>query len=85
MKIQYIPVGTCSRMIEIEINDNGTVDNLKVSGGCHGNLQGMAALCRGRRPAEIASALRGIRCGNKLTSCPDQIAQALESIDKNRE
>lgn len=79
MKIEYIPVGTCSRLIEIEVND-GVVADLKVTGGCNGNLQGIAALCRGRRTEEVVATLRGIRCGNKLTSCPDQIAQALESV-----
>ncbi len=79
MKIEYIPVGTCSRLIEIEVND-GVVADLKVTGGCNGNLQGIAALCRGRRAEEVVATLRGIRCGNKLTSCPDQIAQALESV-----
>ncbi len=77
MKIEYVPVGTCSRLIEIEVND-GVVDNLRVTGGCNGNLQGIASLCRGRRADEVAAALRGIHCGGKPTSCPDQIARALE-------
>jgi len=79
MKIEYIPVGTCSRMIEIEVND-GIIENLHVTGGCNGNLQGIAALCKGRNADEVKNILRGIRCGNKPTSCPDQIAKALESI-----
>ncbi len=77
MKIEYVPVGTCSRLIEIEVND-GVVDNLRVTGGCNGNLQGIASLCRGRRADEVVAALRGIHCGGKPTSCPDQIARALE-------
>lgn len=76
MKIEYRPVGTCSRLIEIEINE-GIVENINVTGGCHGNLQGIASLCRGRKAEEIAKALKGICCGNKSTSCPDQIARAL--------
>lgn len=76
MKIEYTPVGTCSRLIEIEVSD-GIVRDLRVTGGCHGNLQGIAALCRGRRTDEVISTLRGIRCGKKSTSCPDQIAIAL--------
>lgn len=79
MKIEYTPVGTCSRLVEIEVND-GVVVDLHVTGGCHGNLQGIAALCRGRRVEDVAGALRGIRCGHKATSCPDQIAKALDSI-----
>lgn len=78
MKIEYQPAGTCSRLIEIEVN-NGIVDNISVSGGCHGNLQGIAALCRGRRTEDVINALKGIHCGNKNTSCPDQIAVALQN------
>ena len=76
MKIEYCPSGTCSRKIEIDI-ENGVISDLKVAGGCNGNLQGVAVLCRGRRAEEVAKALKGIRCGSKPTSCPDQIAQAI--------
>lgn len=82
MKIEYIPQGTCSRRIEIEI-DNGIVGDLRVDGGCNGNLKGVAALCRGRRAQEVADALEGICCGAKSTSCPDQIAKALRSQIKS--
>lgn len=82
MKLEYIPSGTCSRKIEIEIKD-GIVQNLQVLGGCNGNLQGVAALCRGRNAKEVASVLKGICCGNKATSCPDQIARAIESMDED--
>lgn len=75
----YKTEGTCSQLIEIELKD-GVIDSVKFTGGCNGNLQGIAALCRGRRAEEVVATLRGIRCGNKLTSCPDQIAQALESV-----
>ena len=76
MKIEYKPVGTCSRVIEIEVND-GVISDLRVIGGCNGNLQGVSALCRGRRALEVASVLEGIKCGAKATSCPDQIAKAI--------
>ena len=79
MKITYTPCGTCSRLIEIDVDNEGTVTDLKVTGGCNGNLQGIAALCRGRKAEDVAASLRGIRCGNKPTSCPDQIAQAIDS------
>lgn len=78
MKFEYSPHGTCSRLIEIDIED-GIVKDLRVVGGCHGNLQGITALCRGRRADEVAATLRGICCGSKQTSCPDQIARAIES------
>lgn len=78
MKFAYTPNGTCSRLIELDI-ENGVINDINVIGGCHGNLQGVAALCRGRRADEVAAILKGICCGNKATSCPDQIAQAIES------
>lgn len=78
MKITHTPSGTCSRLIEIEVED-GIVTDLHVTGGCHGNLQGIAALCRGRKAEEVARILRGIHCGHKSTSCPDQIAIAIEN------
>lgn len=65
--------------MEFDIED-GVVKDLKVLGGCNGNLQGIAALVRGRRVEDVANTLRGIRCGAKPTSCPDQIAQALDHL-----
>ncbi len=79
MKYQYTPQGTCSRLIELDVED-GIVKDLNVVGGCHGNLQGIAALVRGRRVDEVIASLKGIRCGGKPTSCPDQIATALSLI-----
>lgn len=78
MKYSCVPQGTCSRLIEVEV-ENGIITNLHVTGGCHGNLQGVAALCIGRKASEVASILGGIRCRDKATSCPDQIARALRS------
>ncbi|MDE6301596.1 MAG: TIGR03905 family TSCPD domain-containing protein [Muribaculaceae bacterium] len=78
MKFEYTPKGVCSRRMEIEI-EGDTVVNLSVHGGCNGNLKGIAALCRGRRVDEVIEALEGLVCGNKNTSCPDQLAQALKT------
>ncbi len=80
MKITYTPCGTCSRLMEFEIDDTEArrVHNLKVTKGCMGNLQGIAALVEGMPAAEVVSRLRGIMCGNKGTSCPDQLATAIE-------
>lgn len=77
MKYSYTPSGTCSRLIEFDVTD-GRINDLCVTGGCHGNLQGLAAMVKGQPVEEVISRLKGIRCGNKLTSCPDQIARALE-------
>lgn len=76
MKLSYKPAGTCSREINLEVTD-GTVTDIEVTGGCNGNLKGICALSRGRRAEELIATLEGITCGNKGTSCPDQIAKAL--------
>lgn len=83
MKISYTPTGTCSRLIEIDIDPRGIITDMCVTGGCNGNLQGISALCRGRKASEVADALRGLTCGNKGTSCPDQIACAIQNALAN--
>ena len=75
----YKTKGTCSRSISFELCD-GRLHNVYFEGGCNGNAKGIAALAEGRDAAEVAQALRGIRCGFKDTSCPDQLARALEQI-----
>lgn len=77
--MRYMTKGTCSSAIDIEIKD-GVIDSVKFTGGCNGNLQGIAALVKGMAPEEAISRLKGIRCGFKSTSCPDQLARALESM-----
>ncbi len=77
MQITYRPRGTCSQLMEIETEGN-IVTSLKVTGGCNGNLKGIASLVEGMEIEEVISRLEGIRCGSKSTSCPDQIAQALK-------
>lgn len=79
MKYQYATQGTCSRLIEIEIED-GVITDVNFLGGCHGNLQGISSLVKGMKPEDVIARLEGIRCGNKATSCPDQFATALRSI-----
>jgi len=69
--------GTCSRQITIRLKD-GVIEDVRFEGGCTGNLQGVAALVRGRKADEVAVLLAGIQCRNG-TSCPDQLAQALRS------
>ena len=77
MKYNYKTKGTCSRSIQFELND-GIISNVSFEGGCNGNLKGIAALAEGKKADEIIESLKGIRCGFKSTSCPDQFAQALE-------
>lgn len=76
--LKYKTKGTCSQQIDIELKD-GVIDSVKFTGGCNGNLQGVSALVKGMKPEEAISKLKGIRCGMKPTSCPDQLAQALKA------
>lgn len=69
--------GTCSRSTAVVIED-GIVKRVAFEGGCDGNLKGVSALCVGRPVDEVIATLKGIRCGLKSTSCPDQLAQTLE-------
>ena len=75
----YKTKGTCSTMIDVELKD-GVIDSVKFTVGCNGNLQGISALVKGMKPEEAISRLKGIRCGFKPTSCPDQLAHALEEM-----
>ena len=77
MHYDYRPRGTCSSRIEFDI-ENGILTALKFTGGCNGNLQGIPKLAVGMPACEVRDKLRGIRCGWKDTSCPDQLAQAIE-------
>lgn len=76
----YTTSGTCSRQIDIAVDDNGTIADVRFTGGCNGNLKGICALVRGSQAAEVKNRLRGIVCGTKPTSCPDQLARALEEM-----
>lgn len=78
MKHTYLTKGTCSQMIDFEIDDNGLIRNVFFTGGCNGNLQGISRLVEGMKVEEAINKLEGIRCGYKSTSCPDQLAQALK-------
>ena len=75
----YKTKGTCSTSIDVELKD-GVIDSVKFTGGCNDNLQGISALVKGMKPEEAISRLKGIRCGFKPTSCPDQLAHALEEM-----
>lgn len=77
--MRYQTKGTCSTSIDIELKD-GVIDSVIFTGGCHGNHQGIGALVKGMSPEEAISRLKGIRCGFKSTSCPDQLARALETM-----
>ena len=76
MQYSYRPRGVCSQEMDFEIED-GVLRNLRVLGGCSGNLQGIARLVEGMPVDEVIRRLEGVRCGFKPTSCPDQLAKAL--------
>ena len=78
---QYRPQGVCSQLMEITVNGD-ILEDVKVLGGCSGNLQGIASLVRGMKIEDIIQRLDGIRCGGKASSCPDQLAQALKALPK---
>ena len=79
MKVCYKTQGTCSSLIEVEV-ENGIVTDIHFTGGCNGNLQGISSLVKGMAVDEIIARLEGIRCGSRPTSCPDQLCKALRSL-----
>ena len=76
MKFEYHTEGTCSRNIILEM-DGDTIQSVQFIGGCNGNLKGICALCIGKKASDVKLTLKGITCGGKMTSCPDQLATAL--------
>lgn len=78
MKYTYQTQGTCSSQIDFELDGQGVIQDVQFLGGCHGNLQGISVLLRGMKATEAIAKLQGIRCGYKNTSCPDQLANALQ-------
>ncbi len=77
MTYSYRPKGVCSRLMTFELED-GIIHGLQVEGGCDGNLKGIGFLVEGMKAEDVIARLRGITCGPKNTSCPDQLSYALE-------
>lgn len=80
-QIDYTTRGTCSRKIHVVVED-GVIECVTFEGGCAGNTRGVSALVKGMRVEDAIERLKGIRCGFKSTSCPDQLAQALEECTR---
>ena len=78
----YQPKGVCSKAIDVEV-EGSVIKSVKFTGGCNGNLQGICSLVAGMKIEDAISRLRGIKCGVKNTSCPDQLACALQEILDN--
>ena len=80
----FRPQGVCSQLIEIETEGN-IIQDVRFTGGCNGNLQGISALLKGMTVENAIDRLSGIRCGFKDTSCPDQLAKALLLAKEQRQ
>lgn len=80
--MKYRTKGTCSTVIDIEL-DGDSIKSVAFTGGCNGNLQGISRLVEGMKVTDAIQRLKGIRCGFKPTSCPDQLALALEEMVQN--
>ncbi len=78
MRYSYQTQGTCSQQIDFDL-DGDTVRNIEFYGGCNGNLKGISILCDGMTVDEIEDKLKGVQCGYKPTSCPDQLARAVRA------
>ena len=78
----YQPKGVCSKALDVEV-EGSVIKSVKFTGGCNGNLQGISSLVAGMKIEDAISRLRGIKCGVKNTSCPDQLACALQEILDN--
>lgn len=79
----YKTSGTCSSAINLEV-EGDIIKSVSFTGGCNGNLQGISRLVEGMKVEDAISRLKGIRCGFKNTSCPDQLARALESLEAEK-
>ena len=79
-KITYVTSGTCSKLIELEVDDDNRISDVSFVGGCNGNLQGISRLVEGMPVRDVIKRLEGIRCGGRPTSCPDQLCKALHEM-----
>lgn len=78
--LQYQTQGTCSKLIDVTLDDDDVIRQVSFIGGCNGNLQGICRLVKGQKAGDVIRQLNGIRCGNKATSCPDQLSHALQQL-----
>lgn len=84
MEYRYSPEGVCSREMIIEM-DGDIIKSVKIVGGCPGNTVGVSTMVEGKNIDEVIKKLKGIPCGVKGTSCPDQLARALEKVKEEME
>ena len=81
----YKTQGTCSQLIDVTVDEQDVIQEISFTGGCGGNLQAVCRLVKGQKADEVIKKLKGIRCGDKPTSCPDQLCRALEQLQQNKE
>ncbi|MBR3325620.1 MAG: TIGR03905 family TSCPD domain-containing protein [Clostridia bacterium] len=84
MEYRYKPSGVCSTEMIFNIDEENIIQDLKVVGGCNGNLKGISKLIRGMKIDDVIERLSGVLCGYRNTSCPDQIARALKEYKANK-
>lgn len=77
--VDFTPRGVCSRKIQVTLSDDNRIESVRFTGGCDGNTSGISKLVEGMKAEDVISRLKGTKCGFKQTSCPDQLAKALES------
>ena len=80
MKHSFRPRGICAQEIIVDVDDQGVIQDVQIIGGCDGNHKGISALVRGMKAQEAVERLKGISCGPRPTSCPDQLALGLEQV-----
>jgi uncharacterized protein (TIGR03905 family) len=79
-ELVYETQGTCAKAIRILLNDDNVIEEVRFLGGCSGNTSGISSLIKGMKAEDVINRLEGIRCGNKNTSCPDQLSKALKEM-----
>ena len=77
-QFSYSPKGVCSMQIRFELDEQDVIHNVQFLGGCPGNTLGIATLAEGKKAQDLIAQLKGIDCRGRGTSCPDQLAKALE-------
>lgn len=80
--IEFKPQGVCARLIKVSADDDNIITSVVFSGGCSGNTAGVSKLVKGMKADDVIALLKGTKCGFKGTSCPDQLAKALEELKK---
>ncbi len=83
MITEYTNRGVCSRKTVVDLSSDGTINDIQIIGGCNGNTSGIAKLLKGMNARDAIQRLKGIDCNGRGTSCPDQVAFALEQALNN--